>query len=219
MARKQSVPQYFNLKIYYNHCMFSGIIQESGTVKDLKTRNEILEITISSKDLNLKVGSSIAVDGCCLTVVELASQGFTVQVTQETLRKTNFQNLKSGSKVNLEPSLKLGDSLDGHLVSGHIDASGEVSKIIQDGENTVVKISYPRELRNFIAQKGSIAVNGVSLTVIESKNNVFSFTLIPFTRDNTNLGLLKEGDLVNLEVDLISRYLINYMENTNAIRA
>ena len=199
--------------------MFSGIIQESGTVKDLKIRNEILEITISSKDLNLKVGSSIAVDGCCLTVVELASQGFTVQVTQETLRKTNFQNLKSGSKVNLEPSLKLGDSLDGHLVSGHIDASGEVNKIIQDGENTVVKISYPRELRNFIAQKGSIAVNGVSLTVIESKNNIFSFTLIPFTRDNTKLGLLKEGDLVNLEVDLISRYLINYMENTNAIRA
>ena len=199
--------------------MFSGIIQESGTVKDLKTRNEILEITISSKDLNLKVGNSIAVDGCCLTVVELASQGFTVQATQETLRKTNFQNLKSDSKVNLEPSLKLGDSLDGHLVSGHIDASGEINKIIQDGENTVVKISYPRELRNFIAQRGSIAVNGVSLTVIESKNNIFSFTLIPFTRDNTNLGLLKEGDLVNLEIDLISRYLINYMENTNAIRA
>ena len=199
--------------------MFSGIVQETGIVKDIESKNGILDITISSEDLDFKIGNSIAVDGCCLTVVDLNQKLFKVQVTRETRDKTNFHNLKIGSKVNLEPSLKLGDKLDGHLVSGHVDATGEVSKIIQDGENTIVQISYPHTLRSFIAQKGSLTVNGVSLTVIESKNDKFAFTLIPYTRDNTNLGLLKEGDLVNLEVDLVARYLVNYMENTNAVRA
>ena len=199
--------------------MFSGIVQEAGIVKDIESKNGILDITISSEDLNFKTGNSIAVDGCCLTVVDLNRKLFKVQVTRETRDKTNFHNLKIGSKVNLEPSLKLGDKLDGHLVSGHVDATGTVSEIIHDNENTVVQISHPHTLRNFIAQKGSMTVNGVSLTVIESKNDKFTFTLIPYTRDNTNLGLLKEGDLVNLEVDLVAKYLVNYMENTNAIRA
>lgn len=198
--------------------MFSGIVQEAGIIKDLRSNNGILEITVSSKDLNLKIGNSIAVDGCCLTVVKAMPQFFVIQVTGETLQKTNFQNLKIGSMVNLEPSLSFGDKLDGHLVSGHIDSTGEVTQLIQEGDNIILKISHPRELKNFIAQKGSITVNGVSLTVIESKNNAFTFTLIPYTRDNTNLGLLKEGDLVNLEVDLVSRYLVNYLENTNAVR-
>ena len=201
--------------------MFSGVIQNFGTVADLQVEGGILNVTISTEklDADLKVGSSIAVDGCCLTVVNIGAFNFTVQVTKETLNKTNFNKLKIGSKVNLELSLKLGDKLDGHLVLGHIDFCGEISEIIYDNENTIVQISHPKELKNFIAPKGSISVNGVSLTVIESKNNVFSFTLIPYTRDNTNLGLLKEGDLVNLEVDLVSRYLVNYMESTNAIRA
>ena len=200
--------------------MFSGIVKEIGIVEKLESKNGILEISILCKDLidDVKAGSSIAIDGSCQTIVETFPTSFKIQATQETLRKTNFLNLKIGSKVNLETSLKLGDKLDGHLVSGHIDASGEINKIIHDGENTIVQISYPRELRTLIAPKGSITVNGVSLTVIESKNNNFSFTLIPYTRDNTNLGLIKERDLVNLEVDLVARYLVNYLENTNAIR-
>ncbi|OGI10225.1 MAG: riboflavin synthase subunit alpha [Candidatus Melainabacteria bacterium RIFCSPLOWO2_02_FULL_35_15] len=197
--------------------MFSGIVQEIGIIKDIGMKNRILELTISSKHLinDLKIGSSIAVNGCCLTVVECSpAKTFKVQVTEETLKKTNFLNLKSGLKVNLESSLKLGETIDGHLVSGHIDTVGEVSDICSSGENKIIKISYSSEYGKYIAPKGSISVNGVSLTIIESKNDKFDFTLIPFTRDNTNLGLLKAGDLVNLEIDLISRYVVNALEST-----
>ncbi len=198
--------------------MFSGIVQEIGTVEMLYrsvSTDEILELTISSKRLinDLKIGSSIAINGCCQTVVEKDKNSFKVQATAETLKKTNFLNLKSGSKVNLEPPLKLGETIDGHLVSGHIDTVGEVLDIFLSGENKIIKISFSKEYKQYIAPKGSITVNGVSLTVINSKYNEFTFTLIPFTRDNTNLGLLKTGDLVNLEVDLVSKYLVNYLES------
>ena len=196
--------------------MFSGIIQEIGTIKNLESKNGLLELTISSDRLinDLKIGSSIAINGCCQTVVEKNKNSFKIQATEETLKKTNFLNLKTGSKVNLESSLKLGESLDGHLVLGHVDTIGEVSDIFSSGENTIIKILYSDEYGKCIAQKGSISVNGVSLTIIDSKEAGFTFTLIPFTRDNTNLGLLKIGDLVNLEVDLISRYLVNYLESS-----
>ena len=220
--------------------MFSGIIKEIGTVEKLESNNEILNLTISSNLKNISLGDSISVDGCCLTVTQdyrqtglqanrtidpqvLKSSSpqiltpFTVQITQESLLKTNLSNLKIGSKVNLEPSLKVGDSLDGHLVSGHIDNTGEVCEIQDDGENRIVKIIFPKELRSFIAPKGSVSVNGVSLTVIDVVNDTFSFTLIPYTKNNTNLGLIKIGDLVNLEVDLISRYLVNYMESNKGL--
>ena len=225
--------------------MFSGIVQEIGTIKNLELKNGLLELTISSENLinDLKIGSSVSINGCCQTVVEcspviaseakqsynrnnkneIASSGkallamtrvFKVQATEETLRKTNFSNLKIDSKINLESSLKLGGTIDGHLVSGHIDTVGEISGIALSGENKIIKISYVKEYEKYIAPKGSISVNGVSLTVINSKNNEFDFTLIPFTRDNTNPGLIKVGDLVNLEVDLVSRYVVNYLENT-----
>ena len=226
--------------------MFSGIVQEIGTVKNLESKNGILELTISSECLikDLKIGSSVSVNGCCQTVIEcfpviasetkqshrrddkseIASSGktllamtktFKIQATDETLKKTNLSDLKIDSKVNLEPSLKLGEGIDGHLVSGHVDTVGKVSEISESGENKIIVISYPPEYEKYIASKGSISVNGVSLTVIESKNGKCDFTLIPFTRDNTNLGLIKIGDLVNLEIDLISRYLVNYLENLN----
>ena len=198
--------------------MFSGIVKEVGIVENLQQQRGILEITISS-DSKFSVGSSVSVDGCCLTVVEKKNSFFKTEITEETLNKTNFKNLRVGSKVNLEPSLVLGDKLDGHLVLGHVDSTGEINDILISSENRIVKISFPAMLKHFIAPKGSISVNGVSLTVIGLKNNVFSFTLIPYTRDNTNLGLLKPGDLVNLEVDLISRYLINYLETKEKIYA
>lgn len=196
--------------------MFSGIVQEVGKAQNLEFRNGLLELTIFYNNLDsVQIGDSISVDGCCLTVTEVTQSSFKVQVTEETLEKTTFKNLTNGSKINLEPSLRLGDKICGHLVSGHVDTSGEVLSIESEklNENTIIKVKYSNNLRSFIAPKGSITVNGVSLTVVESKDNVFSFTLIPFTRDNTNLGLIKVGDHVNLEVDLISRYLVNYMEN------
>lgn len=197
--------------------MFSGIVQEVGVIKDLKTKNGLLEITVAHEKLsNVELGDSISVNGCCQTVTEMKEKTFTVQATEETLNKTNLKNYKIGEKINLEPSLKMGDKISGHLVSGHVDATGEVYDLIEDEDNTIVKIKYPKELSKFIAKKGSATVNGVSLTVIDSNidgNCIFSFTLIPFTKSNTNLGLIKKGNLVNLEIDLVSRYLINYLEH------
>lgn len=198
--------------------MFSGIVQELGTIEKLEDSNGILDITVSSRKLisNLHKADSIAINGCCQTIVSVKNNSFifNVQAVEETLKRTNFSLLKKGSKVNLEPSLKLGDSLDGHLVTGHIDACGTVLNITASGENTLIKISFGEELRGFIAPKGSISVNGVSLTVIDVEKSAFTFTLIPYSRDNTNLGELQIGDLVNLEVDLVSRYLVNYLKST-----
>ncbi len=199
--------------------MFSGIVQEIGVVENIKSLNEILNIEISSLELmsDLKEGDSIAVDGCCQTVVNKNKSSFVVQATEETLSKTNFKNLKIGSKVNLESALKLGDKINGHLVTGHIDTVGEISDVLSFFDNKIIKITFPASLKNFIAPKGSITVNGVSLTVIEVEKSEFSFTLIPYTRDNTNLGFLNSGDTVNLEVDLVSRYLVNYMDNAKVL--
>ena len=201
--------------------MFSGIVQEIGTVKNLESRNKILELTISCDQLisNLKTGSSVSVNGCCLTVVEISKNSFEVEATEETLKKTNISSLQINSKINLELSLKAGDSIDGHLVLGHVDNIGKVKEIETFGENTLVTILFDEAFGKYIAPKGSIAINGVSLTVIDVKNNTFSFTLIPFTRDNTNLGLLKIGDAVNLEIDVLSRYLVNYLESKKVINS
>ena len=193
--------------------MFSGIVQEIGTVKALEEKQGLLEITISHSKQNVQIGDSVAIDGCCQTVVWKSDSTFTVQAAEETLKKTNFHLFQEGTKVNLEPALKVGSSLDGHLVSGHIDTCGKVVEILKNNENQIIKISFPKELNKFISSKGSISINGVSLTVIDVKQSIFSFTLIPFTRDNTNLGLIKIDDLVNLEVDLVSRYLVNYLES------
>lgn len=198
--------------------MFSGIIQEIGIVDKIESRSGISEITVSCGNLlnNLEIGDSVAIDGCCQTVIKKNSNSFLVQATQETLEKTNFNKLQKGSKINLELSLKLGDKICGHFVSGHIDATGEISNILSPDENKIIKIKFPRELQGYIASKGSISVNGVSLTVIDSQSGEFSFTLIPFTRDNTNLGSLEIGNPVNLEVDIISRYVVNCL-NSNAV--
>ena len=203
--------------------MFSGIVQEIGAVQHLDLSDGILNVTVSASVLvsDLKIGDSISINGCCQTVIDKqdspSKSYFVVQAVEETLKKTNLKKLKTGDKVNLETSLRIGDKISGHFVSGHVDCTGEVRSITSDGGNTLIKIKFPMEFVKFIAPKGSIAVNGVSLTVINVQNNVceFDFALIPFTMTNTNLGLVKKGDLVNLEVDLIGRYLINYFENLN----
>lgn len=200
--------------------MFSGIVQECGIVDTVKFVNSLLEITVlSNKVINsLKIGDSVAINGCCQTVVEKNNKFFKVQATQETLSKTNFLKLSKGSKINLEPSIKLNDKLDGHLVLGHIDSTGEVLDTLSCDGNKIVKISFLLKLNKFLAPKGSITVNGVSLTIQDVKNDTFTFTLIPYTSCNTNLGLIKRGDLVNLEVDVIARYLVNYLESSNQKR-
>ena len=200
--------------------MFSGIVKEIGTIVNLENKKGILEASVSSITIikDLKVSESVAVNGFCLTVSRIQDQIFIVQIVEETFNKTNFKQLKIGAKVNLEPSLRLNEKLDGHLVLGHVDGIGKIQNITALDENKVLQVDFQQQdIRKHIAQKGSITVNGVSLTVVNVDIDWFSFVLIPYTRDNTNLGLIKTNDLVNLEIDVISRYLVNYLESTKEL--
>lgn len=192
--------------------MFTGIIQEVGSVKEIRV-DDSYYITISCQKTleNIKIGSSICSDGICLTVLEFDESSFTVQVMPETINKTNLSEKKVGDKINLEPSLKVGDPLDGHIVSGHIDGVGIVEKVESSSDNWVLTIKPPTELMTYIAQKGSITLNGVSLTVSNVEKDLFSVSLIKHTLENTNLGSLRVGDKVNVEVDTFARYVEKFI--------
>ena len=185
--------------------MFTGIIERAGIVKKIEQNH----LTIEVKDFlsDVKVGDSIAVNGACLTVVRLDSDSFKIELMPETLRVTNFSRLKEGGKVNLEKSLKVGDKLDGHFVLGHVDGVGIIKEIRREGEFVDLIVSVPEGLRKYVAKKGAIAVNGISLTIAEDLKDNFRVSLITHTREVTNFKDIKEGDLVNLEVDILARYL------------
>lgn len=185
--------------------MFTGIIEKTGVIKKIE-RNYF---TIEVKDFltDLKIGDSIAVDGTCLTIIESDGDSFKIELMPETLRLTNFSCLKEGDKVNLEKSLRVGDKLDGHFVSGHVDGVGKVKEIRKEGKFVDLIISVPADLRKYIARKGAIAINGISLTIAEDLKDSFRASLTTHTCEVTNLKNIKEGDLVNLEVDILARYL------------
>lgn len=185
--------------------MFTGIIEKTGVIKKIE-RNYF---TIEVKDFltDLKIGDSIAVNGVCLTVIELDGESFKIELMPETLRLTNFSSSKEGDEVNLEKSLKVRDRLDGHFVLGHVDGVGEAREIKKDGEFVDLIISVPADLQKYIAKKGAIAVNGISLTIAEDLKDSFRASLTTHTCEVTNLKNIKEGDLVNLEVDILARYL------------
>ena len=187
--------------------MFTGIIAAVGTVREVRPAAGGVRIAIDTAMLDLagvSPGDSIAVDGVCLTAVELQSSGFEADVSQETLHCTS--GFTAGARVNLEKSLRLADPLGGHLVSGHVDGVGIVTRFEASGENRLLAIAAPRELAKYIARKGSVAVNGVSLTVNAVDGSVFEINLIPHTLQATNLNRLTLGSRVNLEVDLLARY-------------
>ncbi|MBU0668009.1 riboflavin synthase [Patescibacteria group bacterium] len=185
--------------------MFTGIIREIATISEITQKeNGIIELKIeSSLARNKKKGDSIAVDGACLTITSPGQNIFTVEAIPETINKTNIKSYKPGTGVNLETPLKIGDGLDGHFVSGHIDFCAEVSST----ENNLLIITVPPEMRKYFALKGSVAINGVSLTISHLDKETFGVSLIPTTLEKTNLGLLKKEDPVNIEIDLIARYL------------
>lgn len=187
--------------------MFTGIIQEIGLIK-AKEKNPSggFSLSIESKKMKPQPGDSISVNGACLTVSKKILGGFCADVIPETLRKTNLIHLHPDDKVNLEPSLKIGDGLDGHFVTGHVDAACKIKKIAAGGK---LSIELPKKLRQFVAKKGSIAVNGVSLTVTDAGKNFFTVALVPYTLKNTNLGEAENEDFVNIEADLIARYVKN----------
>ncbi len=177
-----------------------------GHLKGVKKVGGGLKLVIESKKIHaLSEGDSVSVNGTCLTVSKKTKNGFEADVVEETLLRTNLGKMTAGVQLNLEPSLKIGDSLDGHFVTGHVDAVGKTVKT-----GIVITVEFPKNLAPFIAKKGSVAVNGVSLTVMGVNKNTFSVALVPFTRANTNLGEVEAGSIVNLEVDLIARYLYNF---------
>jgi riboflavin synthase len=190
--------------------MFTGIVQDVGRVASLDERGGDLRLTIAFDRLDpsgIKVGDSICVQGCCLTAVELRDGTFAADVSRETLSLTTLGDLIAGSPVNLEPSLKAGDPLGGHLVSGHVDGIGEITAISGDGRSTRIEIGVPSALSRYIARKGSVAIDGVSLTINDVQGVRFGINLIPHSQAVTTLGALRLGSRVNVEVDPIARYV------------
>lgn len=190
--------------------MFTGIIQDIGSVVSREARGVDARLAVATSQLDLTkvaVGDSICVQGVCLTVTSIAGNVFTADVSHETLSLTTVGELQAGSAVNLEPALKAGDPLGGHLVSGHVDGVAQVAAVAADGDSLRVTISVPPHLLRYIARKGSVAVDGVSLTVNEVTDGAFGVNLIPHTRGVTTLGRLQPGARVNLEVDLVARYV------------
>lgn len=186
--------------------MFTGIIKELGTIKSLKKKGDKLVAKIES-GLKLEIDDSVSVNGVCSTVVSIAKDEFTVEYMPESLKITEINKWKKDDKVNLEPPLEVGDKLNGHFVLGHVDTTGKINKITGNEETKDIQISFPKEYSKFIALKGSICIDGISLTISNLSDNTFTVSLIPHTLKKTTLGFKKEGDLVNIEVDMMSRYI------------
>ena len=190
--------------------MFTGIIQDTGTVAAVAARGGDVRLTIRVGRFDLSktaIGDSICVQGCCVTAVVVAGDLFEADLSRETLSLTTLGQLAVGAPVNLEPALRAGDALGGHLVSGHVDGVATVVSATTDARSTRLVIEVPGELARFIARKGSVAVDGVSLTVNEVDGTRFGVNLIPHTRDVTTLGNLVPGAAVNLEIDQVARYV------------
>lgn len=189
--------------------MFTGIIEEVGEIISLEKEDSNLHITVKSNMTNeLKIDQSVAHNGVCLTVVNIEDDNYTVTAINETLLKTNLNELEVGCSVNLERGMKLGDRLDGHIVQGHVDQIGTCTNIEQTNGSWFFTFEYAtNNLGNVTIEKGSITVNGVSLTVVNSKKNSFSVAIIPYTYKHTNFNKFKIGSVVNLEFDVIGKYV------------
>ena len=197
--------------------MFTGIIQAVGKIQDVKVSEKGACFVFESSTLGLndaKIGDSIAVNGVCLTAVELTNSCFSADVSQETLDCSIFANLQTGDKVNLEKALRLNQGIDGHLVSGHVDGVGVVSDRFSEGESTRFEVTVDEDLVKYIARKGSICINGVSLTVNSIEGNVFGVNIVPHTFTVTTLGDLHISAEVNVEIDIIARHLEQLLNNT-----
>ena len=189
--------------------MFTGLVESMGKVASLQAEGEgcwlVIDASMFGNDIAL--GESIAINGVCLTVVENKPGRAAFQLAPETLRKSNLGKLTSGSQVNLERALRMGDRLGGHWVQGHVDGVGSLLKREKDGDWEKLIFQIPITLSRYLVAKGSITINGVSLTVVDASSDTFSVALIPHTLAITNLGLLRDGDTVNLEVDILAKYV------------
>ena len=188
--------------------MFTGIIEDLGTVSNIKKEQGNLHLTINSAITpELKIDQSVAHNGICLTVVDLSGNDYTVTAIKETIDKTNIAELRFGDIVNLERAMKLGDRLDGHMVQGHVDQVGTCESISEENGSWFFTFNYNNSSGNVTIEKGSITVNGVSLTVVNSEKNRFSVAIIPYTYEHTNFKTFKVGTKVNLEFDVLGKYI------------
>jgi riboflavin synthase len=189
--------------------MFTGIIESIGTVREYAPRGDGARVHIWAGPLadGLRVGDSIAADGACLTVTALRGEGFTSDLSAETLNRTTLGRLRAGTRVNMERPLRLGDRLGGHLVTGHVDAVGQVADRTPQGDGEFWRFRFPEDLAPLLVLKGSIAVDGISLTVAELSGDTFGVALIPHTLHHTTLGGKRVGDPVNLEADLLGKHV------------
>ncbi|MEX0369748.1 MAG: riboflavin synthase [Tateyamaria sp.] len=193
--------------------MFTGIVTDIGTITDLTQEGDLrVRIRTGYDTSRIDMGASIASDGVCLTVVDLGPDWYDVQVSAETVSKTNLAAWSVGRRVNLERALRVGDELGGHIVSGHVDGVAEVVSVIDEGDSTRVQLRAPEDLARFIAPKGSVALNGTSLTVNEVEGAVFGINFIPHTKEVTTWGDVAVGDAVNLEIDTLARYVARLAE-------
>ena len=196
--------------------MFTGIVKTKGTIGAIERRGGDVRMTITAPDLpwgDYNVGDSISVSGVCLTAVELLDDGFVTDVSVETLDVTTLKQAGQGDAVNLEPALRIGDALGGHLVSGHVDGIGIVISRSEDARSVRLAFEVPAALARYIAKKGSVCVDGVSLTINEVSGNTFSLNIIPHTTEVTTMGEFDTGTAVNIEVDLLARYIERMLGN------
>jgi riboflavin synthase len=193
--------------------MFTGIIESLGVVKNIVQEGENFHITIESDFTSeLKVDQSVAHNGVCLTTVKIEGNEYTVTAIKETLDKSNFKHLHIGDKLNLERAMVLGARLDGHIVQGHVDQTATCTQVKEEDGSWVFDFEYDTTLNNITIEKGSVTVNGTSLTVVNSKENSFSVAIIPYTYEFTNFHTFKKGTVVNLEFDVIGKYVARLLE-------
>ena len=185
--------------------MFTGIVEEVGIVS--KITNNGMTVKALRVLSDVKLGDSIAVNGTCLTAVSFSNSEFSVDLSPETMRRTSLSQLTEGSRVNLERALSASDRMGGHIVQGHVDATGRITSIKPDGDSIIFRVRVPKHLDKYIVEKGFIAVDGISLTVVKRGASSFTLAVIPYTLENTNLAVLSEGDWVNLEADILAKYV------------
>ncbi|MDR3709669.1 MAG: riboflavin synthase [Capsulimonadaceae bacterium] len=197
--------------------MFTGIIEAVGTVQTIERAEEHARLTVSAPGdvfVGIKIGDSIAVNGTCLTAVEISAAGVSFDAMYETMRKTALGHLAAGDPVNLERSMAADGRFSGHIVQGHVDATGSIASIRQIDNSYVIYIDVPRDLMRYIVRKGSIAIDGISLTVVDAEDRTFSVAIIPHTWAETNLSSKHAGDPVNIETDIIGKYVEKLVGNT-----
>jgi len=195
--------------------MFTGIIEEVGKIRKLYRNNDIVDLEIDCKKIihDLKTGESVSVSGICLTVTKIMGNSFTVQIVPETINRTNAKYWVENTLVNLERSLQLSDRINGHIVQGHVDETFKVKEVNIIKDSWVLSFILNKKFQKFIIYKGSISINGVSLTISSVKKDFFSVSLIPETLKRTNLVNLKSNDLVNVEIDIFAKYIENFLKN------